>query len=106
MIRCSGSVSSDIIEMLVSTGTSLMPCHCGRTGRPPTFMKICGASSVSPFTSIACGPVKRAWPHTSVSFSVPAIHFDKPSIASATTRSLRALTAFMSMVTGPPMWTP
>ena len=78
-----------------------MPFHDGSTGRAPTLRKIFGASRVSPFTSIACGPVKRAWPRTRLRLFVPAIHFSRPSTECWTTPSLRAFTAFMSTLTGP-----
>ena len=106
MTRCSGSVSTAIIEVLFSTGTSAMPGQAGSTARAPTLMKIFGAVSVSPSTSIVCAPVKRAWPQTSVRFAVAPIHFARPSTDSATTPSLRAFTAFMSTLTGAPMCTP
>ena len=106
MTRCSGSVSIAIIETFVSTGTPAMPSQAGSTGRPPTLMKMRGASSLAPSTSTAFGATKRACPQISVSPGVDAIHFPSDAIESATTRSLRALTAFMSTPIGPSMRMP
>jgi hypothetical protein len=96
-------VSIAIIETFVSTGTPAIPSQVGSTGRPPTLMKIRGASSLAPSTSTAFGATKRACPQNRVSPGVDAIHFASDAIESATTRSLRALTAFMSTPIGPSM---
>ena len=68
--------------------------------RPPTLMKICGASSRRSPTRTLRGPSKRAWPSISVTFGASRIHLATLAFDCATIASLRALTRAMSTRTG------
>src|SRR5258706_10720581 len=101
MMRCAGTWSTAIIELLVRYGTSLIPGMSGTAARPPTLMKILSAVSARPPTSSVRSAVKRAWPRIRVTFFMPAIQLSSPSVDCFTTPSLRAFTAFMSTRTPP-----
>jgi hypothetical protein len=62
MIRCGGTVSSDIIELLVRKGTRSRPGIGGVDARPPTLMKTRSAVSVSSPTATVFFPVNLACP--------------------------------------------
>ena len=73
-----------------------MPVIAGTLARPPTLMKICGASSSLAPTRTACWPSKRACPSMTVTPGVSLSQSATPSRDFRTTASLRALTAAMS----------
>ena len=78
----------------------------GTRARPPTLTKIRGAVYVSPPTRMVLASSNRAWPWTTVQLSMPRSHFSTPLRESPDTLSALALTAAMSMRTGPSMTTP
>ena len=100
--RCSGRKSTSIIEVLVEHR------HVGdarpvgqRPARPPTLMKIFGASSDLAVHLDRVRPGEARVAPDEAQVLVPAIHLSRPSIDCRTTPSLRAFTAFMSTLTGP-----
>ena len=78
----------------------------GIVARPPTLMKICSASSSSPFTLTTRGDSKRACPWISCTLGAFLSQLVTPWFDCCTIASLRALTRGMSTRTAPSSITP
>ena len=101
MTRCSGTAASAMIDTLSRVATLSMPGSWVLTERPPTLMKMRGAVSCRPLTSIVAGLIKRASPTITSVFFKPHIQDSMPARDCLTMPSLRAITRAMSTLSLP-----